>query len=201
MLDFAGIDENTAVAGSWYNMDGKSWKDAIDNIGGSGDDWISNRCLFFESSQDRAVRCGCDKFMLLSPSSPEAAEADMAGWWTAGSEALFDLCDNSRSYIVADSSTESPEAVNLLNSEPAKAQSLRDLMQCHLDRTDATITPQYVDCTGPVATPSPTVTPKPTLPSAPIGGAPQYVDSFPWENGESTLNVISSFCDTVKPPL
>lgn len=81
MLDFAGIDSNSP---GWYSMDGKSWKDAIDNLNGSGDDWVSGRCLFFESSEDRAVRCGCDKYMLLSASSPEAAEADANGWWDAG---------------------------------------------------------------------------------------------------------------------
>jgi len=180
LLDFAGIDSNSA---GWYSMDGKSWKDAIDNLNGSGDAWVSGRCLFFESSEDRAVRCGCEKYMLLSASSPEAAEADASGWWDADTEALFDLCDSSGSYIVADEFTHSPEADNILsNNTRAKADSLRDLLQCHLDRTDAAIAPLYQECTGDIATPSPTVTPKPTLPSAPIGGVPQYVDSYPWED-------------------
>lgn len=184
MLDLAGLDENTA--NGWYSMDGKSWKDAIDNISGAGDDWKANRCLFFESNEDRAVRCGCDKYMLLSANSPEATEATSNGWpWTSTTEALFDLCDSSRNYIVADSSTSSPEEHNILDDEPLKADDLSELLQCHLSRTDATddtVSPRYEECSGSVATPSPTVTPKPTLPVAVSGAVPVYVDSSPWQN-------------------
>ena len=180
MLDFAGINSNS---NGWYDMDGKSWKAAIDNVNGSGDEWKANRCLFFESSEDRAVRCGCDKYMLLSASSTEAAEASSNGWWT-GNEGLFDLCDNSKSYIVADSSTASPETTNLLTSEPLKAVDMHALLQCHLDKTDANVNPLYYECTGDVATPSPTVTSIPALPVANNGGIPEYIDSSPSQNGK-----------------
>mmetsp|Transcript_30181 Transcript_30181/g.65163 ORF Transcript_30181/g.65163 Transcript_30181/m.65163 type:complete len:1030 (+) Transcript_30181:308-3397(+) len=174
MLDFAGISPS-------YDMDGKSWKNAIDPINGSEDDWKNNRCLFFESSDDRAVRCGCDKYMLLgSDASPEVTEAVASDWWT-GTEALFDLCDAENDYVVADSSTESPEATNLLEDEPQKAEDLKSLLQCHLGRTDATISPLYEECTGSVATPSPTATPKPTLPVANNGGVPELIEYFPWQ--------------------
>lgn len=146
MLDIAGITPT-------YSMDGKSWKDAIDNVGGAGDDWKANRCLFFESSDDRAVRCGCDKYMLLSADSPEASEATSNGWpWSSTTEALFDLCDASNSYINADSSTSTSEENNILDSEPQKVADLRELLQCHLDRTDPNLPmPDYSECTGVIA--------------------------------------------------
>jgi len=137
LLDFANISPS-------YSMDGKSWKNAIDEVNGSEEDWRDNRCLFFESSEDRAVRCGCDKFMLLSDTSPEEVKAVSKSWWS-GKEVLFDLCDGSE-YIVANSTTWSPEATDISAVKPQKAQDLKELLQCHLDRTDPTITPLYQDC-------------------------------------------------------
>lgn len=147
-LDFAGIDGTNPHV---YPMDGKSWRSAIDNVGGAGDDWRANRCLFFESSEDRSVRCGCDKYMLLSASSPERAEAASSGWpgWDAGTaEALLDLCDSSGSYVTADPSAPSPEANNVIASNPQRASELASLMQCHLDKTNANVDPLYQECTG-----------------------------------------------------
>lgn len=195
MLDFAGLDENTATG--WYSMDGKSWKDAIDSST-DADDWKSNRCLFFESDTDRAVRCGCDKYMLLSATSPEAAEASSNGWWDSSTEALFDLCDKStREYIVADPNDESPEANNILDQEPQKASDLRDMLQCHLDRTDATAAPLYQDCAATIATPSPTVTHQPTLPVAAADSVPQLIEFSPWENDILASNVATTISVTV----
>mmetsp|Transcript_24567 Transcript_24567/g.52939 ORF Transcript_24567/g.52939 Transcript_24567/m.52939 type:complete len:1002 (+) Transcript_24567:237-3242(+) len=186
-IDIGPTMLDIAAATDLYDMDGKSWKEAVHNTAGSGDNWRANRCLFFESGQDRAVRCGCDKYMLLSSDSPEAAEAISSGWWDADTtEALIDLCDSStRSYITADPADESPEAINQLLDEPQKAADLADLLQCHLERTDArtadVTAPLYEECTAEIATPSPTVTPKPTLPVANNGGVPLYIDSSPWE--------------------
>ncbi|KAL7546775.1 hypothetical protein ACHAWF_010124 [Thalassiosira exigua] len=176
-----------AQVASHYPMDGKSWKAAIDNVGGVGDDWKANRCLFFESNEDRAVRCGCDKFAMFSPDSGDLDQADKARWFakaaTGPTEALFDLCDHSRSY--ADSGDGSGEVANLVDDAglAQKASDLRALLTCHLDRTDANQAPHYGDCTGDVATPSPTVTSMPSTPVAQDGGAPKYVDSWPWLNG------------------
>ena len=103
MLDFAVINSNS---NGWYDMDNKTWEAAINNFNGSLGKWNANCCLFFESSQDWAVWCGCVKFMLLSTSSTEVTKASSNGWWT-GSKELINLCDKSYLYIVANSSTAS----------------------------------------------------------------------------------------------
>ncbi len=72
MLDFAGISPS-------YSMDGKSWKGAIDEVSGSEENWRDNRCLFFKSSEDCAIPCGCNKFMLLSNTMPEEANSSGNG--------------------------------------------------------------------------------------------------------------------------
>ena len=158
-------------------MDGKSWLTAIH--GGSAEAAWSDRCLFFENNQDRAVRCGCDKYLLLTPGSVEFDRAMTSGWngWpnapplSGPVEALADLCDNTGSYVTADPLKLGPEADNVLLDEPAKVASLTTIMQCHLIKTDARTSnvdmPDYLtECTGSVATPSPTVTSQPTFPVA-----------------------------------
>jgi len=180
VLDFAGLTET-------YSMDGKSWKNAIndDNI---GDVWKANRCLVFESSLERAVRCGCHKYVMMNDSSPEKLEAESNGWWT-GNEALFDLCDESGNYIVADAFTASPEAVNIINDEPELADQLRALLHdCHLFKTNADSDPLYQECTldgGPITTT--TVAPGPVAPDGP----PRLLSSDPGQNtavsGDSTV--------------
>lgn len=203
ILDIAGISNTTAVSGSWYEMDGKSWNTAIQNEKGEEADWRDNRCLFFESGDDRAVRCGCDKYMLLGASSPEASEAGAAGWdgWsTSTTEVLTDLCDSDKEYVTASDTVESGEAENIVLSEPLKAVDMATLMTCHLDRTDArdadVVAPLYSECTGSIATPSPTVTSQPTLPVAnDPDGIPVYIDSSPWQNdveGSATDLVLSA---------
>uniref|UniRef100_A0A7S4SA90 Plant heme peroxidase family profile domain-containing protein n=4 Tax=Ditylum brightwellii TaxID=49249 RepID=A0A7S4SA90_9STRA len=169
-LDYAGISESNP---HMYPMDGRSWKNAIDNILGSGDDWKANRCLFFESSEERSVRCGCDKYFQLSSSSPEKAEAAANGWpgWnTNTAEALVDLCDTSGNYVVADLSVTSPEAVNIIASEPQKAFELSGLLQCHLDKTKADVAPTYFECGGNTATPPPTPATLPPTPAPSLRG-------------------------------
>lgn len=180
VLDFAGLTET-------YSMDGKSWKNAInDDI--IGDDWKANRCLVFESSLERAVRCGCHKYVMMNDSSPEKLEAESNGWWT-GTEALFDLCDASGNYIIADALTTSPEAVNIINDEPDLADQLRALLHdCHLFKTNANADPVYQECSldgGPITTT--TVAPGPVAPDGP----PQLLSYEPMQNtalsGDSTV--------------
>lgn len=200
MLDISGILSAPITPTNLFLMDGKSWINAVHNLNNEADAWQS-RCLFFENDQDRAVRCGCDKYMLMSAASPELAEAVVSavghsawtGWAAGQTEALFDLCSDG-TYISADNATFSPEANNIFLNEPAKVADLADLMQCHLDKTDArnanTVTPDYTECTGAIATPSPTPwnTPQPTLPVANNGGVPLITDTFPRQNGECFAN-------------
>lgn len=184
-LDFAGIDADDPHR---YPMDGLSWKDALDDVDGRGDRWRANRCLFFESSQERSVRCGCDKYILLSGDSPErrtASRSDWPGWDADTAEALFDLCDASGAYANADPSIVSPEATNLIASEPQKASAMAELMQCHLAKTSALVDPLYEECAMD-APPTP----------APIAGAdtaPPEVQSFTPAAGATIMASTTTF--------
>ena len=115
-------------------MDGMSWLTAIH--GGAAEAAWSNRCLFFENGQDRAVRCGCDKYLLLTAGSPEFSTAMTSGWpgWpnapplSGPVEALADLCDNTGSYVTADPLRPGVEVENTLANEPAKQVSFTSIM-------------------------------------------------------------------------
>ena len=193
ILDFAGLGET-------YSMDGTSWKDAIDDDI-VGDDWKANRCLFFESSLERAVRCGCYKYVELSDTSPEKLEAEDTGnnWWS-GNEVLFNLCDTSGNYIVADRSTESPEITNIIADNQDLADDLRSVLNCHLSKTNANADPIYQECTlnGDPITSTPTAAPGPDAPVGP----PELLSSTPSSNeavsGDSVVINARVFDDDLR---
>ena len=147
MLDIAGILNDPVDPDSLYEMDGKSWWDTIDTPGAWND-----RCLFFEMYDDRALRCGCDKYMLLSTDSRELRDAVWYGWpgfEADQTEALFNLCDDTYMNIGANPSKSSPEAVNIASEQPDKISTYSALMSCHLKKTDAreaTVAPLYDEC-------------------------------------------------------
>ena len=148
MLDIAGILNDPIDPDSLYEMDGKSWWDAVDSPGAWND-----RCLFFEIFDDRALRCGCDKYMLLSSDSRELKNAVWYGWSgfeADQTEALFDLCDGTGLYIDANPSRSSPEAVNIAAEQPDKIFTYSALMKCHLNKTGVreatTVAPLYDEC-------------------------------------------------------
>lgn len=114
VLDYAGIDA--------YDMDGKSWKDAV---GATSQEkkWNEDRCLVFELQQDRAVRCGCYKYHSETGS-------------------LYDLCDRKGRYITtADEQAEAPEQVPITNE--VEKQRLKAFLDCHIAVTDPNVTPIY----------------------------------------------------------
>jgi hypothetical protein len=190
-LDYAGITE---ASPGWYPMDGTSWKAAVENDAVAAA-WRADRCLFFESNRERAVRCGCEKYTMLSDSSPEKAVAIASGWWS-DSVVMANLCDVDGNYIVWDDTTQagSPEAMNILSSNPERAGQLEGLLQCHLAKTDANVVPVYDECTlGGPANPPVTLSPVQT----PVTGAP-VAPMLPSHASYSPLdNVIASGNDVV----
>ncbi|KAL7465914.1 hypothetical protein ACHAXS_006217 [Conticribra weissflogii] len=198
-LDIAGIDETYVHR---YSMDGKSWKDAVNKINGIGDDWKRNHCLFFESNQERAVRCGCDKYITLSSTSVEKSDAvarGFTGWDSNTNVTLVNLCDSSDHYIDADPSATSLKAENVTGLEPQKASDLASLLQCHLDKTNANnASPLYQECIGDIATPAPNLrgTSPPT--PAPVQDitAP-LVNSLTPEDGSFTALTLATLHVTV----
>ena len=106
MLDYAGITPS-------YELDGQSWKDVIGNDEKESY-WKNERCLFFEVEQDRAVRCGCYKYIDIFDSSSttyqRGNQKELANNLDGN---LFDLCDGTDEYITEDNNNREIVALEL----------------------------------------------------------------------------------------
>jgi len=118
LLDYAGIDSSSP---GYYEMDGISWKSAIFDSE-EEETWRTERCLLFEFDNERAVRCGCEKY----------AEIGFSPFY-------FDLCDSANEYI--NYPGDDPEDENLEDSFPDRVIVMEDVLYCfegktmpHLDR-------------------------------------------------------------------
>jgi hypothetical protein len=149
LLDFAGIDPSP-----YYSMDGTSWREAMSNP--IFESYLNNRCLFFELEQDRAVRCGCDKYLRIYDTneliSTTYSRGDQHGL-SNDLDNVFDLCGGTDEYIT-DPET-NMEATNLHSINSEKDSNLSDLLDCHLARTDHKSDPDFSDCTIPTTSPTP----------------------------------------------
>ena len=134
LMEYAGIEQP-------YKTDGTSWKQAVED---SSEDM--DRCLFFENDQDRAVRCGCYKYVDINN-----GEAELSGTWEAGLQdglakdlngMLFDLCDGGEAYVTEFDNIREKEAVD----NGTKQLELAAVLQCHLDNTDPGVDPVFTDC-------------------------------------------------------
>ena len=207
MLEYARIPNP-------YDMDGLSWKSAVEGIGNSYQSWLDNRCLMFELGFDRAVRCGCDKYVYMpdATNSTTAMIGSMRGLET-GEEVLFNLCDGNGDYIDAASGGSNPEA-SLVN-DATKLAEMRSIVDCHLAKTHPDEDPDYFkqcDAT-PSASPTdaPSVTPTtsqvPTTSQQPSSNQPSVspsesntpttscIDSTTWTF--TTNNGVTQGCSTV----
>jgi len=123
VLDYAGITPS-------YDIDGQSWKEVI--VDGS-EPW-KNRCLFFEMSYDRAVRCGCYKYLEIYNSrySNTFRKGGVSGLAHDGQN-LFNLCGNSDRYVT-EIKGDNMEVVNLIDESPIIVSQLETVQECHLKR-------------------------------------------------------------------
>jgi len=128
MMDFAEIVPN-------YDLDGKSWKDAIGNPSEEAY-WKNERCLFFETDQDRAVRCGCYKYVEIFEKGNRDGQSNIIGG------DLFDLCGGTSDYITAMANNQEENVV----TNNAKETHLTAALDCHLDATDPDQSPLYSVC-------------------------------------------------------
>lgn len=113
VFDLAGIPAP-------YSMDGRSWKALIDNPIEEMK-WLHERCLFFEMERDRAVRCGCDKFLSIDPAARDQSSTVTRGnrkGLSIDDENLFDLCGGTDEYITDSSMNMEADGLNLLSSQP-----------------------------------------------------------------------------------
>ena len=114
MLDFAGISPS-------YALDGKSWKSVVGFNEIDLD--LRKRCLFFEHEEDRAVRCGCHKYLALFDNDSTTWRRGNRFQLSNDDFNLFDLCDGS-------------EAVKLIESHPNIASTFDELLGCHVERVE-----------------------------------------------------------------
>lgn len=139
ILDFAGVDQSAAAG--YYLMDGLSWKHAVTDDYGDESTlsvWRDERCLAFELGQDRAIRCGCDKYLQLNDlTSSEIQVYDSNGIWQ-DSEMLHQLCDGSDT-ISASSPDPSPESDDMKDSSTeavSRFSELQAFANAHITRTN-----------------------------------------------------------------
>ena len=134
LLDFAGILPT-------YPMDGRSLGPALTSATTNVDlSSLRGRCIFFELGTDRAVRCGCHKYLEVN---------SFKKTWMAGNdyglandpENLFNLC-------VYDTSRYSPDIFSEANSisNEQKSYQLRKMMECHLDQVESQDFGTEYDC-------------------------------------------------------
>jgi len=181
MLDFAGITPN-------YELDGVSWKDVSDD-----EDletwWENSRCLFFELEQDRAVRCGCYKYLSIFEQTNTVSTTYKRGTQKELSndlKNLFDLCDGTTDYVT--DPTNNKEAQSVLNSDVDKGTELEAMMECHDTRTHYSSDPDFSACNlspAPVAAPvaSPVASPV-AAPTGPCTGDSSTF-TFPLDNAKT----------------
>lgn len=198
MLDFAGITVP-------YSMDGISWRGALTDL--TFESYLMNdRCLFFEIDKDRAVRCGCDKYLQLYSLDTSESTTYQRGIqydYELANDNVYDLCGGTSAYVTEKST--SMEETNQYSADSETDTTLADRMSCHLARTDYTLDPDYSDCSlnpAPTANPnaSPTAAPQasPTVaPQASPTTSSTCNDSIlrfklPW-NGKN----ISRYCSWV----
>jgi len=139
MMDFAGITPE-------YEMDGTSWKDAIGNTNPAEEEtWKTDRCVFFEMDRDRAVRCGCYKYLHIFEAG--------SGTWQRGKQSglsnnlvgnFFDLCNGTDDYITDDDDNRERNTTTVTGGFDEIA--LTKALECHLEHTDPDSAPNYSVC-------------------------------------------------------
>jgi arylsulfatase A-like enzyme len=150
MLDYAGID---ASSPGYYPMDGTSWKSAVENDM-NAKRWNENRCLVFEIDQDRALRCGCHKYMSIQSGSATFLRGQARGM-DVDNEVLYNLCDENLDYELV----ENQEQFDLKDGETELLTELASYQKCHLDKVKANREELDYSTCGP--TPAPTLAPTP----------------------------------------
>ena len=135
MMDYAGITPS-------YELDGKSWKAAIDDPC-KEDYWKYERCVFLEYKRDRGVRCGCYKYLNTLDPSDFARHIATSGLSKKSGGNFFDLCDGTNEYITDNNNNREETSITGNSNE----LDLTNALQCHLIATDPNGIPDYEGCT------------------------------------------------------
>jgi len=155
LLDFAGIEPS-------YQMDGLSWKDGAMGDVEQTSSFKTDRCIAFEHGRDRAVRCGCFKYLKIYEEyyrSSSTYDMGVRAGYSNDAENLFDLCGGTSEYI-----TERATSMEIMNKNMIYSETnteLNNALECHMTKTDYRSSAVYNVCgrdVGPSVVP-PTVAP------------------------------------------
>lgn len=137
LLDLAGITPS-------YEIDGLSWKEGIFDENSMAN-W-EHRCLYFELGTDRAIRCGCYKYLDIfdQDDSTTYRRGNQKGL-SNDEQNLFNLCGQSENYV-SKIKGDNVEGANLIVEEPNTAQQFEMLHDCHLERI---MVGDFSQCGGP----------------------------------------------------
>jgi len=128
MLNFSGITPS-------YEMDGRSWKEAVSNEN-FRTGWV-DRCLYFEVERDRAVRCGCYKYLDIFDEEESTTLIRGVRMGLSHDERnLFDLCGGSVD-LATDTEGKNMEVENLIDQKTSMGSNFETLLECHLERIEA----------------------------------------------------------------
>jgi len=136
MFDFANIDD------PGYTLDGLSWKDVVGNPT-KEEWWKHERCLFFEVEQDRAVRCGCYKYIDMMDGSDTYNQGGIYGLDNTIGGVFFDLCDGGTDYITDNENNREEAGENI--SAPSGID-LEAVLACHETNTHPDADPVFDKC-------------------------------------------------------
>jgi len=166
VLDYAGITPH-------YDMDGKSWREAIADPTLEAY-WEDERCLFFEDEQDRAVRCGCFKYLDIfdrdGTTRTRGVEGDLARRLGG---MLFDLCDGTTEYITDDDNNREVDRITNTDAQ----NFLVNALECHTANTHPDSAIDFSTCPEGALTPVPTVNPDTPAPTDAPDTDPTCTDS------------------------
>merc|ERR1711862_1062092 len=111
-----------------------SWKDIVDD---------NNRCIFFEVENDRALRCGCFKYINIdNDGSMTFSRGNQKGFSPSVGGNFFDLCGGTDEYVSFPGDNQEEEVI----IDNDKEIELLELLNCHLDRTDPFSSPDFSAC-------------------------------------------------------
>mmetsp|Transcript_9691 Transcript_9691/g.21739 ORF Transcript_9691/g.21739 Transcript_9691/m.21739 type:complete len:655 (-) Transcript_9691:177-2141(-) len=136
VLDYAGISGSDSPA--LYSMDGISWKSAV----AKQDIAWNDRCIITEHETDRAVICGCDKYISLDSENYSLTLREARRFGLVTSSSFLGLCSVNGQYV--SSPATSLEGVAVSNS--VVSEKLQQVLNCHLQMTRPSASQSYGDC-------------------------------------------------------
>merc|ERR1711935_1225958 len=160
-----------------------SWRNDVKDMASRNFD--NNKCIFFEMEYDRAVRCGCYKYLAINELNESISSTFKRGkkfGYSIDLENLFDLCGGTDHYITARKENQEAKDLNLNLDESSTSMKMQAVLQCRLDRTAHSASPGNgtlcnLNPATPTSAPQEIPTPSPVNPTpSPVNPTPSPVN-------------------------